>query len=132
MAARTFRYSPTFNGENAIESMNWWRRRESNPRPQILDPRVYMLISSLIVGLRYPTKRESACLASLALNGSARSGAWPRVCEFRRPVPEAQTLAGRTLAGFRPPGRSCRRSQLALGCNLINEVSRDLGMHLGF
>lgn len=91
-----------------------------------------MLISSLVVGLRYPTKRDSARLASFTLNGLVRNGALPRVCEFRRPEPEAQTLAGRTLAGFKLPGRSCYRSQLSLGCNLINEVSRDLGMHLGF
>jgi len=71
-----------------------------------------MLISPLLVGVRYPTNRDNARLASFAVNGSARSGALPRVRESRRPGPEARTLAGRTLAGFRPPGRSCRRSQL--------------------
>jgi len=26
-----------------VMSMDWWRRRESNPRPQILSLRLYML-----------------------------------------------------------------------------------------
>lgn len=58
---------------------------QSNPRPPILDPRVYMLMSSLIVGSRYPTTRDNDHVSSFALNGSARSGALPRVYESRYP-----------------------------------------------
>jgi hypothetical protein len=46
----------TFRGDQTIKNPNrerlrfckWWRRRESNPRPQVLRPEVYMLIPSLI------------------------------------------------------------------------------------
>ncbi len=34
-----------------LSKMNWWRRRESNPRPQMLPSRIYMLSSVL---LSYP------------------------------------------------------------------------------
>jgi len=37
----------------------WWRRRESNPRPQILRFQLYMLISSIILTTSYPMNREN-------------------------------------------------------------------------
>lgn len=37
----------------------WWRRRESNPRPQILRFRIYMFSSSINLTLRYPMNREN-------------------------------------------------------------------------
>ena len=39
-------------------SVVWWRRRESNPRPQALRSKVYMLILSLNLASDYPTGRE--------------------------------------------------------------------------
>ncbi len=35
-----------------IKSKCWWRRRESNPRPQMLPSRIYMLSSRLEVSHR--------------------------------------------------------------------------------
>ncbi len=51
----------------------WWRRRESNPRPQALRLRLYMLIPPLVVGGRYPAGRENDRLVSLSFNGSTRN-----------------------------------------------------------
>jgi len=36
----------------------WWRWRESNPRPQALRSRYYMLVLSIILVVHYPTGRE--------------------------------------------------------------------------
>ena len=36
----------------------WWRRRESNSRPQILRRWLYMLIPPISLTLSYPTGRE--------------------------------------------------------------------------
>lgn len=36
---------------------NWWRRRESNPRPRALDFRVYMFILSFILTTVSPAGR---------------------------------------------------------------------------
>ena len=36
----------------------WWRRRESNPRPQVLRHRIYMLILSIDLIGCYPTGRD--------------------------------------------------------------------------
>ena len=35
------------NQLNHFRELQWWRRRESNPRPQMLPSRVYMLSSRL-------------------------------------------------------------------------------------
>lgn len=35
----------------------WWRRRESNPRPQVLCHRLYMLILSIVLTSSNPTGR---------------------------------------------------------------------------
>ena len=37
---------------------DWWRRRESNPRPQVLRLWLYMLIPVLYLITGYPTGRE--------------------------------------------------------------------------
>jgi hypothetical protein len=37
----------------------WWRRRESNPRPQILRFQLYMFIPSIILTTSYPMDREN-------------------------------------------------------------------------
>ena len=42
-----------------VVSSIWWRRGESNPRPQILRFQLYMLISSIILTRRYPMNREN-------------------------------------------------------------------------
>ena len=36
----------------------WWRRRESNPRPQALRHRLYMLIPDLVLTACYPPDQE--------------------------------------------------------------------------
>jgi len=42
-----------------VKTYDWWRWRESNPRPQALRHRLYMLISSINLALYYPTNREN-------------------------------------------------------------------------
>jgi hypothetical protein len=41
------------------ETYIWWRRRESNPRPQILRYQLYMLIPSISLTISYPMDREN-------------------------------------------------------------------------
>jgi len=43
---------------HGLSQDNWWRRRESNPRPQALCRRFYMRILSIVLTGRYPTGRE--------------------------------------------------------------------------
>jgi len=38
--------------------VNWWRRRESNPRPQVLRPQIYMRSRVIDLTGCYPTGRE--------------------------------------------------------------------------
>ncbi len=39
--------------------LNWWRRRESNPSPQVIRFRLYMLIRPINLIKGYPVGRES-------------------------------------------------------------------------
>ena len=39
-------------------TLMWWRRRESNPRPQALCHRIYMLSPVFVLTADYPTGRE--------------------------------------------------------------------------
>jgi len=48
----------------------WWRRRESNPRPQVLRPWLYMLIRSIDLVDGYPTGRENQQRAWMSFNES--------------------------------------------------------------
>jgi len=94
---------------------HWWRRRESNPRPQDLDPRFYMRSPSFCFdtpGLRrtgFP-ECESACFNA----GSAdRPSAIPRLSTPRRPC--GHRVRGRTRAEgslLKQRGRNCCRWQL--------------------
>jgi hypothetical protein len=44
---------------------NWWRRRESNPRPKTFRSGTYMLIPSFIVSRRGSDGGKASALASL-------------------------------------------------------------------
>src|SRR5210317_852941 len=46
----------------------WWRRRESNPRPQVLRLWLYMLILSINLVDGYPTGRENQRRAWISFN----------------------------------------------------------------
>jgi len=48
----------------------WWRRRESNPRPQVLRLWLYMLILSINLVDGYPTGRENQRRAWISFNES--------------------------------------------------------------
>ena len=93
--------------------VDWWRRRESNPRPQVLRPRLYMLIHVFGFNQALPDGQGRR----LASSGGFRrrqwnnAGAYPGWITVESAV---QARAGQPLAGFRPPERSCRRSQLSL------------------
>ena len=54
--------------------LKWWRRRESNPRPQVLRPRFYMRsqLFNLTAGL--PSGRNYRRRARLGFSGSASGG----------------------------------------------------------
>jgi len=55
-------------------SFDWWRRRESNPRPLALRPEVYMLIRSIVLTACYPTGRENRRRSLERFNRSAPGG----------------------------------------------------------
>src|SRR5690606_19356705 len=43
----------------------WWRRRESNPRPQALRPRLYMLSPPFVLTASNPTDRARSTASPL-------------------------------------------------------------------
>ena len=46
-----------------VRALNWWRRRESNPRPQIVPLSVYMLSRCIIFALEDFLRQNSPGLA---------------------------------------------------------------------
>ena len=44
-------------GHRVVTFCVWWRRRESNPRPQVLCQRLYMLIPPIVLTASNPTDR---------------------------------------------------------------------------
>jgi hypothetical protein len=110
----------------------WWRRRESNPRPQDLRLRLYMLIRVFALTGGYPTGRDNHQRSRLSFSGSA-PGSFSTILRDRRPVLDAQARlqSDGTLLVFKQRVRSCRRWQL-LVCSCFYEGSYSLGMHLGF
>ena len=110
----------------------WWRRRESNPRPQDLRLRLYMLIRVFVLTGGYPTGRDNHKRSRLSFSGSA-PGSFSTILRDRRPVLDAQARlqSDGTLLVFKQRVRSCRRWQL-LVCSCFYEGSYSLGMHLGF
>ena len=92
----------------------WWRRRESNPRPQALRLRIYMLIRSIVLADGYPTGRENQRRSRMSFNGSTpgalhrelvRDDAW-------KPNAQARPRPDGSLLVFKQRVRSCRRWQL--------------------
>ena len=101
-----------------------WRRRESNPRPQALRLRLYMLIRSIYLIAGYPTGRENRQRAWQGFNESApgalhRDPIWG---DSRDPVVWARSRAEGFTQVFKLLKRSCRRWQLKF-CNQFNELS---------
>ncbi len=116
----------------AVSLLVWWRRRESNPRPQDLRLRLYMLIRVFALTGGYPTGRDNHQRSRLSFSGSA-PGSFSTILRDRRPVLDAQARlqSDGTLLVFKQRVRSCRRWQL-LVCSCFYEGSYSLGMHLGF
>ena len=93
----------------------WWRRRESNPRPQDLDHRIYMRSLSFVFdtpGLRRTGSPgcEPACFNA---RSAGRPSAIPRLSTPRRPF--GHRVRGRTRAEgslLKQRGRNCCRWQL--------------------
>ena len=108
----------------------WWRRRESNPRPRVIHPTVYML--SGMIGV--VTGRSSANSGHQAPSvPSGKSGQLlERFLRNRPPRSFRNSRTHRRGSGWRlavkPLGRSLRRSQLAF-CGWFNEAKPHLGMH---
>ena len=80
----------------------WWRRRESNPRPQVIRLRLYMLIRSIDLTWAYPTGREKQKRAWMSFNGSTpgvlhRGPVW---VDPRTPARTGTLRAEGTTAGF--------------------------------
>ena len=55
----------TRNADTKFAPQIWWRWRELNPRPQDRSRPIYMLISPLIVGNRYPASMGIRSLSSI-------------------------------------------------------------------
>jgi hypothetical protein len=104
--------------------VNWWRRRESNPRPQALRPRLYMRIPSIDLTGRYPTSRENGRRSQLGFNGLALREPHrdPVRVDARNLNAQARLQSDGTLLGFKQRVRSCRRWQLLI-CSVINEAT---------
>ena len=80
----------------------WWRRRESNPRPQALRLWLYMLIRPIVLTEGYPVGGEDHRRAWIGFNGSA-PGAFhrdPMWVDSRDPVAWARGRAEGTSTGF--------------------------------
>ena len=92
----------------------WWRRRESNPRPQALRLRLYMLIPPIDLVHGYPVGGENQGRSRKGFNGSTPGTL------HREPVrvdagdldAQARLQSDGTLLGFKQRVRSCRRWQL--------------------
>ena len=116
--------------------LNWWRRRESNPRPQVLCLWHYMLSHVFSLTAGFPTDRATERRSWFEFSDAAPG---EQHCELvlSRPLirPEglrtSQASSVQRLAGIRRPERSCRRWQL-LFCSVINEAGCILGMRLRF
>jgi len=80
----------------------WWRRRESNPRPQVLRRWLYMLIRPIYLIDGYPVGRENQQRAWMSFNGSTPGALHrdPMWVDSRDPVAWARGRAEGTATGF--------------------------------
>ena len=78
----------------------WWRWWESNPRPQALCSKVYMLIPSLV--LLWATRRAGKTHSQFSadLTGQTLNKPSPRSCEVDPWDPDAQARAGQRALGW--------------------------------
>ena len=95
-----------------------------NPRPQVLRPRLYMLIRSIDLIGGYPIGRENQQRAWMSFNESTpgalhRDPIWG---DSRDPVVWARNRAEGFTQVFKLLKRSCRRWQLKV-CNQFYELS---------
>ncbi len=111
----------------------WWRRGESNPRPQVLCHWLYMLIRFFDLTLYYPIEGEGKTrfqyfFSALTLNKSpsrfyeSDAGVWTH-----RHVSSPTAI----LLVIKQRLRSCRRLQLYI-CRKFYEIVYILDMHLRF
>ena len=102
----------------------WWRRRESNPRPQALCRRFYMC--SLSFDLTESPADRQALLPAIPKGfsdlASGRPHRDPVRYDARNLNAPARLQSDGTLLGFKQRVRSCRRWQLIV-CRWIYEVT---------
>ena len=101
----------------------WWRRRESNPRPQVISFRLYMLIRPINLIEGYPVGRENQQRAWISFNESTpgvlhRDPIWG---DSRDPVVWARNRAEGFTQVFKLLKRSCHHWQLKV-CNQFYEI----------
>ncbi|MBV6417282.1 MAG: hypothetical protein CMLOHMNK_01928 [Steroidobacteraceae bacterium] len=96
------------------------RDHRSNPRPQVLDSRIYVRSSLIDSRLTLPEEqgRRSASGRCLLAEPPRRTAARDPVSAS--PGSPAQAPSGQRLGGIKPPERSCRRWQLSF-CTVFNE-----------
>ncbi len=95
-------------------TINWWRRRESNPSPRVIRLWLYMLIRSIYLIEGYPIGRENKQRAWISFNESTpgvlhRDPVWG---DSRDPVVRARNRAEGFTQVFKLLKRCCRRWQL--------------------
>lgn len=104
--------------------MHWWRRRESNSRPQALRPRLYMLILSICLVDDYPKGREDHQRAWMSFNESTpgvlhRDPVW---VDSSDPRVRARNGLKALRQVFKLLVRSCHHWQLKV-CNQFYELN---------
>jgi hypothetical protein len=98
----------------------WWRRGESNPRPQVLDFRLYVRSPLFVSRAALPEGQGKAKRQrTVTLNDPARRTS-DREPVNASPESAAQARTGRRSAAVRRRERSCRRWQLWF-CSVIYE-----------
>jgi len=87
--------SPFADSHRWSQLQNWWRRRESNPRPQALHSQDYML--SLVIWASPCARQPAGWRSASRFDGSTRGSGHParrgwcewRCTPFREPGPSA-------------------------------------------
>ncbi len=95
-------------------NLNWWRRRESNPRPQIVPLSFYMLSRHIVFACKDFHRRNSLKLAHLKFSSAKPWACVAALPEFRRPgLPSGQDFPGASLMRLER-SRNCRHLMVFL------------------
>ena len=96
------------------------RDHRSNPRPQVLDSRIYVRSSLIGSRLTLPEEQGKRSASRRCLLASSPRRTVNRDPVSASPGSPAQAPSGQRLGGIKPPERSCRRWQLSF-CTVFNE-----------